>query len=162
MHDRALKVSAVVESLEREMELLRLTGVEDQLQANVRTILELLSNAGIKIWMLTGDKLETATCIAKSSHLVSRSEDWSPTVERPIWSSMPSEGNTTVLWSSLETPWRYYNTTHFSQDGTVDAAKNILVSKLKPVESKTTKRATKHIINYDFISKTNSILSPLI
>ncbi|RXM35067.1 putative phospholipid-transporting ATPase IIB [Acipenser ruthenus] len=75
IHDRALKVAAVVESLEREMELLCLTGVEDQLQADVRPTLELLRNAGIKIWMLTGDKLETATCIAKSSHLVSRSQD---------------------------------------------------------------------------------------
>ncbi|KAG2465208.1 ATP9B ATPase, partial [Polypterus senegalus] len=75
IHDRALKVAAVVESLEREMELLCLTGVEDQLQADVRPTLELLRNAGIKIWMLTGDKLETATCIAKSSHLVSRNQD---------------------------------------------------------------------------------------
>uniref|UniRef100_A0A8C2ZVK2 Phospholipid-transporting ATPase n=1 Tax=Cyclopterus lumpus TaxID=8103 RepID=A0A8C2ZVK2_CYCLU len=75
IHDRGLKVTAVVESLEREMELLCLTGVEDQLQADVRPTLELLRNAGIKIWMLTGDKLETATCIAKSSHLVSRTQD---------------------------------------------------------------------------------------
>ncbi|XP_070132001.1 probable phospholipid-transporting ATPase IIB isoform X15 [Equus przewalskii] len=75
VHDRTLKVAAVVESLEREMELLCLTGVEDQLQADVRPTLEMLRNAGIKIWMLTGDKLETATCIAKSSHLVSRTQD---------------------------------------------------------------------------------------
>uniref|UniRef100_A0A8B9FSG6 Phospholipid-transporting ATPase n=1 Tax=Amazona collaria TaxID=241587 RepID=A0A8B9FSG6_9PSIT len=75
IHDRNLKVAAVVESLEREMELLCLTGVEDQLQADVRPTLEMLRNAGIKIWMLTGDKLETATCIAKSSHLVSRNQD---------------------------------------------------------------------------------------
>ncbi|XP_072561479.1 probable phospholipid-transporting ATPase IIB isoform X2 [Paramormyrops kingsleyae] len=75
IHDRGLKVAAVVESLEREMELLCLTGVEDQLQADVRPTLEMLRNAGIKIWMLTGDKLETATCIAKSSHLVSRSQN---------------------------------------------------------------------------------------
>ncbi|KAJ7338609.1 hypothetical protein JRQ81_012511 [Phrynocephalus forsythii] len=75
IHDRTLKVAAVVESLEREMELLCLTGVEDQLQADVRPTLEMLRNAGIKIWMLTGDKLETATCIAKSSHLVSRTQD---------------------------------------------------------------------------------------
>uniref|UniRef100_A0A665UTK4 Phospholipid-transporting ATPase n=1 Tax=Echeneis naucrates TaxID=173247 RepID=A0A665UTK4_ECHNA len=75
IHDRALKVAAVLESLEREMELLCLTGVEDQLQTDVRPTLELLRNAGIKIWMLTGDKLETATCIAKSSHLVSRNQD---------------------------------------------------------------------------------------
>nr|XP_031528212.1 probable phospholipid-transporting ATPase IIB isoform X4 [Vicugna pacos] len=84
LHDRALKVAAVVESLEREMELLCLTGVEDQLQAGVRPTLEMLRNAGIKIWMLTGDKLETATCIAKSSHLVSRTQDTH--VFRPVTS----------------------------------------------------------------------------
>lgn len=72
--DRIIKVSAVIESLEREMELLCLTGVEDRLQDRVRPTLELLRNAGIKIWMLTGDKLETATCIAKSSHLVGRNQ----------------------------------------------------------------------------------------
>lgn len=49
IHDRNLKVAAVVESLEREMELLCLTGVEDQLQADVRPTLEMLRNAGIKV-----------------------------------------------------------------------------------------------------------------
>lgn len=72
--DRVARVAQVVESLEREMELLCVTGVEDKLQDNVRATLELLRNAGIKIWMLTGDKLETATCIAKSSRLVSRTQ----------------------------------------------------------------------------------------
>ena len=54
VQDRSAKVAAVVESLERDMELLCLTGVEDKLQENVRPTLELLRNAGIKIWMLTG------------------------------------------------------------------------------------------------------------
>nr|CAI5820213.1 unnamed protein product [Callosobruchus analis] len=72
--DRVTRVAQVVESLEREMELLCVTGVEDKLQDNVRATLELLRNAGVKIWMLTGDKLETATCIAKSSRLVSRTQ----------------------------------------------------------------------------------------
>lgn len=49
VHDRALKVAAVVESLEREMQLLCLTGVEDRLQADVRPTLEMLRNAGIKV-----------------------------------------------------------------------------------------------------------------
>ncbi|KAG8278689.1 ATP synthase subunit 9 [Homalodisca vitripennis] len=83
--DRGSRVSAVVESLEREMELLCVTGVEDKLQDKVRTTLELLRNAGIKVWMLTGDKLETATCIAKSSRLVSRTQDlyvFAPVVTR--------------------------------------------------------------------------------
>uniref|UniRef100_A0A8D2LP39 Phospholipid-transporting ATPase n=1 Tax=Varanus komodoensis TaxID=61221 RepID=A0A8D2LP39_VARKO len=75
VHDRSLKVATVIESLEMEMELLCLTGVEDQLQADVRPTLETLRNAGMKVWMLTGDKLETATCTAKNAHLVTRTQD---------------------------------------------------------------------------------------
>ncbi|KAK6186527.1 hypothetical protein SNE40_008550 [Patella caerulea] len=75
IQDRNAKMQAVIESLERDMELLCLTGVEDKLQDGVRPTLELLKNAGIKVWMLTGDKMETATCIAKSSKLVSRTQD---------------------------------------------------------------------------------------
>ncbi|XP_042882085.1 probable phospholipid-transporting ATPase IIB [Penaeus japonicus] len=69
--ERGSRVAAVIETLECDLELLCLTGVEDKLQNNVKQTLELLRNAGMKIWMLTGDKLETATCIAKSSRLVS-------------------------------------------------------------------------------------------
>ncbi|KAM7353941.1 putative phospholipid-transporting ATPase IIB isoform 2-T2 [Cochliomyia hominivorax] len=72
--DRPAKVAAAVESLEREMELLCLTGVEDRLQDGVRPTLELLRNAGVRVWMLTGDKLETACCIAKSSQLIGRNQ----------------------------------------------------------------------------------------
>lgn len=50
MSDRVACVAAVVESLEREMELLCVTGVEDRLQDRVRPTLELLRNAGIKVW----------------------------------------------------------------------------------------------------------------
>lgn len=60
--------------LEKELELLGLTGVEDKLQDDVKSTLELLRNAGIKIWMLTGDKIETATCIAISTKLVARNQ----------------------------------------------------------------------------------------
>ena len=69
--NRSAKVRAVVESLERDLDLLCVTGVEDKLQDNIRQTLEALRNAGIRVWMLTGDKLETATCIAKSSRLFS-------------------------------------------------------------------------------------------
>ena len=74
MLNRSAQVAAVIESLERDMELLCVTGVEDRLQDKVRITLEQLRNAGVKVWMLTGDKLETATCIAKSSRLVSRTQ----------------------------------------------------------------------------------------
>lgn len=49
VHDRALKVAAVLESLERDMQLLCVTGVEDRLQEHVRPTLETLRNAGIKV-----------------------------------------------------------------------------------------------------------------
>lgn len=64
----------VSEELEVNMELLGLTGVEDKLQENVRSTLEMLRNAGLKIWMLTGDKIETATVIAISTKLVARGQ----------------------------------------------------------------------------------------
>ncbi|KAH9886694.1 aminophospholipid-transporting P-type ATPase [Cubamyces lactineus] len=66
--------AVVAEMLERDLELLGLTGVEDKLQDEVKSTLELLRNAGIKIWMLTGDKIETATCIAISTKLVARNQ----------------------------------------------------------------------------------------
>ena len=52
--ERAAKVAAVVESLERDMELLCLTGVEDKLQEGVRPTLELLRNANIRVGMMAG------------------------------------------------------------------------------------------------------------
>ena len=61
-------------ALERDLELLGVTGVEDKLQKDVKPSLELLRNAGIKIWMLTGDKVETARCVAVSSKLVARGQ----------------------------------------------------------------------------------------
>ncbi|KAI6113560.1 hypothetical protein EDD16DRAFT_1834352 [Pisolithus croceorrhizus] len=66
--------AVVAEYLERDLELLGLTGVEDKLQDEVKSTLELLRNAGIKIWMLTGDKIETARCIAISTKLVARNQ----------------------------------------------------------------------------------------
>ncbi|KAH9002856.1 phospholipid-translocating P-type ATPase [Lactarius deliciosus] len=66
--------AVVADTLERDLELLGLTGVEDKLQDDVRGTLELLRNAGIKIWMLTGDKIETATVIAISTKLVARNQ----------------------------------------------------------------------------------------
>lgn len=74
IHDREKQVQAVIESLEVGLKLLGLSGVEDKLQVDVKPTLESLRNAGIRIWMLTGDKIETATCIAISARLVSRSQ----------------------------------------------------------------------------------------
>jgi phospholipid-translocating ATPase len=72
LNDRDASMRTVVEDLECNLELLGLTGVEDKLQEQVSVTLETLRNAGVRVWMLTGDKVETATCIAISSHLFAR------------------------------------------------------------------------------------------
>lgn len=46
------------------------TGIEDRLQEGVPETLQLLAGAGIKVWMLTGDKPETAESIARSCGLL--------------------------------------------------------------------------------------------
>ncbi len=43
--------------LQHDMDLIGITGVEDKLQDEVATTIEALRMGGIKIWMLTGDKV---------------------------------------------------------------------------------------------------------
>ncbi|GMF72843.1 unnamed protein product [[Candida] boidinii] len=75
MNNRDQLMSKVVSQyLEHDLELLGLTGVEDRLQKDVKSSIELLRNAGIKIWMLTGDKVETARCVSVSAKLISRGQ----------------------------------------------------------------------------------------
>ena len=74
MVDRDKNVTAVVKELEENMELLAITGVEDKLQDDVAITIESLRSAGIQVWMLTGDKVETATCIAISAGFKDKSQ----------------------------------------------------------------------------------------
>jgi len=60
----------VYDKYERELVLLGATAVEDRLQDDVPKILEDLRLSGIKTWMLTGDKLETAKNIGYSCKLL--------------------------------------------------------------------------------------------
>jgi len=75
-HSRAAQMMSVRQSLlEQDMELLAVTGVEDKLQDAVQSTIEMLRNAHIKIWMLTGDKVETAKVVARSSRLIAFGEE---------------------------------------------------------------------------------------
>ena len=67
MENRQEKITQVVSKLENNMEFLCVTGVEDLLQDDVAMTIDNLRNAGMKVWMLTGDKVETATCISISA-----------------------------------------------------------------------------------------------
>ena len=74
MEDRKEKISQAISKLEKDMDFLCVTGVEDLLQDDVATTIENLRNAGMKVWMLTGDKVETATCISISAGLKAKND----------------------------------------------------------------------------------------
>jgi phospholipid-translocating ATPase len=74
MENRDNKVRSVIDELEVGMEFLCVTGVEDKLQNDVTDTIESLRNGGIQIWMLTGDKVETAKCIAISTGLKAKTQ----------------------------------------------------------------------------------------
>ncbi|KCV71635.1 hypothetical protein H696_01053 [Fonticula alba] len=69
-----LAVTSIVESTLEQvgMDPLGVTGVEDKLQDNVKETLEALRHAGVKIWVLTGDRVETAVHVARAARVVPR------------------------------------------------------------------------------------------
>uniref|UniRef100_A0A8C7QKP6 Phospholipid-transporting ATPase n=1 Tax=Oncorhynchus mykiss TaxID=8022 RepID=A0A8C7QKP6_ONCMY len=68
--DRAQKLEDCYELLEKDLLLLGATAIEDRLQAGVPETIATLMKADIKIWVLTGDKQETAINIGYSCRLV--------------------------------------------------------------------------------------------
>ena len=56
-------------ALEKNIEFVGVTAVEDRLQDGVPATIQLLRRAGIRVWMLTGDKVETGMDIAQSCFL---------------------------------------------------------------------------------------------
>jgi magnesium-transporting ATPase (P-type) len=56
--------------IERDLELIGVTAIEDKLQEGVPAAIETLLAAGMRVWMITGDKQETAVNIAVSCSLV--------------------------------------------------------------------------------------------
>lgn len=61
------KVEATVES---DMVLVGSTAIEDRLQEDVKETIEGFKETGIKVWVLTGDKVETAINIGYSCGLL--------------------------------------------------------------------------------------------
>jgi len=60
----------VAAEIETDMTLVGSTAIEDRLQEDVATTIISLKQAGIKIWVLTGDKIETAIQIGYSTGLL--------------------------------------------------------------------------------------------
>lgn len=70
IEDREEKVDKCYEDIEQDLQLLGATAIEDKLQDNVPQTIANLISANIKVWVLTGDKQETAINIGYSCELL--------------------------------------------------------------------------------------------
>lgn len=73
INGRAEEIDKAAELIERNLMLLGATAIEDKLQDGVPEAIATLQQAGIKVWVLTGDKQETAINIGLSCRLISES-----------------------------------------------------------------------------------------
>jgi len=71
--NREEEVAKIDELIEVELELIGSTAIEDRLQDQVADTIQFMKNVGIKVWVLTGDKIETAINIGVSAGLLDRS-----------------------------------------------------------------------------------------
>ena len=70
MKKRDEELDAVAELIEKDLELVGATAIEDKLQAGVPRCIEQLMRAGIAVWVLTGDKQDTAINIGSACSLL--------------------------------------------------------------------------------------------
>eukprot|EP00002_Diphylleia_rotans_P038240 TRINITY_DN867_c0_g1_i12.p1 TRINITY_DN867_c0_g1~~TRINITY_DN867_c0_g1_i12.p1 ORF type:complete len:1187 (+),score=232.09 TRINITY_DN867_c0_g1_i12:63-3623(+) len=73
LENRDEKIDELAEEIERDMELIGTTAIEDKLQDGVPETISTLIKAGIKVWVLTGDKQETAINIGYACGLLNDS-----------------------------------------------------------------------------------------
>lgn len=70
MTNREEKIDKVAIELEKDFTLIGSTAIEDKLQDGVGETISFMKEAGIKVWVLTGDKVETAINIGYSCKLL--------------------------------------------------------------------------------------------
>uniref|UniRef100_A0A8C5BKZ9 Phospholipid-transporting ATPase n=1 Tax=Gadus morhua TaxID=8049 RepID=A0A8C5BKZ9_GADMO len=70
LENREAQLDQLFEEIETDLLLLGATAIEDKLQDGVPQTIEQLAKADIKIWVLTGDKQETAENIGYSCNLL--------------------------------------------------------------------------------------------
>lgn len=68
--DREDKIAAVDGEIEQQLTLIGSTAIEDKLQWDVADTIQFMKKTGIKVWVLTGDKVETAINIGLSAGLL--------------------------------------------------------------------------------------------
>ncbi|KAJ0111045.1 hypothetical protein Patl1_02754 [Pistacia atlantica] len=102
--DRDALVAAAADKIERNLILLGATAVEDKLQNGVPECIDKFSQAGIHIWVLTGDKMETAINIGYACSLLRQGmENIVITLDTPEMEALEKQGDKeAVAKASLE------------------------------------------------------------
>ena len=125
LEDREGKMEAVADSIERELVLLGGTAIEDRLQDGVPDAISLLADAGIKLWVLTGDKVETAINIGFSCNLLGN--DMELLVIKTAYSAEDTEkmGGLDLGFGNgeaqiIDTVISYYLQHHFGMEGSFE------------------------------------------
>lgn len=98
-HHREEKMDAVSESLEVNLVMDGITGIEDRLQDEVSDTIMKMTEAGMKVWMLTGDKTETAINIGVATGLLAAEQG---ELERPMFSSADFESDGNFNYEELQ------------------------------------------------------------
>ena len=77
LSEREERVAEVDALIEKNLKLIGSTAIEDRLQDDVPDTIKFAKSAGIKVWVLTGDKIETAINIGVAAGLLdTENSDW--------------------------------------------------------------------------------------
>ncbi|NWU72234.1 AT8B3 ATPase, partial [Pterocles burchelli] len=142
LQDRARELDKLYEEMEQNLQLLGATAIEDKLQDGVPETIQLLKLGNIKVWVLTGDKQETAMNIGYACKLLT--DDMEILEEKEI-SSVPT------VPSSHSEILKAYWVTNNNLSGSRDALCSGHLSHQRPEPSRHKKRAL--IISGDFLDK---------
>jgi phospholipid-translocating P-type ATPase (flippase) len=75
LNDRDRLVAESAAEIETRLSVLGVTGLEDRLQCEVPETIKWIRDAGIRVWVLTGDKLETAIAVGRMSGVIMEDSD---------------------------------------------------------------------------------------
>ncbi|XP_063145263.1 phospholipid-transporting ATPase IK [Candoia aspera] len=118
LQGRAQALDTVYEEIEQNLKLLGATAIEDKLQEGVPETIHLLKRGNIKVWVLTGDKQETAVNIGFACQLLSadmtilEESEISEILEPPWYSSNSLAGSGEVLCNTSSFPPFQASSTH--------------------------------------------------
>ncbi|EFN58106.1 hypothetical protein CHLNCDRAFT_20630, partial [Chlorella variabilis] len=93
------KLEKLGKEIEEGLELIGVTAIEDKLQEGVPAAIQTLLDASIRVWMITGDKQETAVNIAVSCRLVSNPDD-------VMMLNLPSMDNPVEAVATIHSEWQ--------------------------------------------------------